>query len=78
VDRCQREVAKASIETELLPEAVRVWVAEAVDVPHFYRYPRSHCPGSCAEGLPGGGPLVNSIGGELKILAEKLPNYCLI
>lgn len=58
-------------ETELLPEAVRV-VAEAVDVPLSIdtRVPTALeaalkvCPGR---------PLVNSIGGELKILAENLP-----
>lgn len=58
-------------ETELLPEAIRM-VAEAVDVPLSIdtRVPTALeaalkvCPGR---------PLVNSIGGELKILAENLP-----
>ncbi|MBN1537451.1 MAG: dihydropteroate synthase [Anaerolineales bacterium] len=58
-------------ETELLPEAVRV-VAEAVDLPLSIdtRVPAALeaalkiCPGR---------PLVNSIGGEQKILAENLP-----
>jgi len=58
-------------ETELLPEAVRV-VAEAIDVPLSIdtRIPSALeaalkvCPGR---------PLINSIGGEQKILAENLP-----
>jgi 5-methyltetrahydrofolate--homocysteine methyltransferase len=58
-------------ETELLPEAVRV-VSEAVKVPLSIdtRVPTaleaalSICPGR---------PLVNSIGGELKVLAQNLP-----
>lgn len=58
-------------ETELLPEAVRM-VAEAVDVPLSIdtRLPTALkaalkiCPGR---------PLINSIGGEQKILAQNLP-----